>query len=1018
MTSWAGGEAPDNQNGFELPPWDADEDTGYETYSASFGQHRLWFMQQLEPGSATYSVPLAVRLSGELDAGVLQRAVDVLVSRHEVLRTCLAEHGGLPEQVVSGECRVPVELFDFSPVPDAGERERRIAALVADVAAQPFDLAVAPLLRVVLARAGPREHVLVLNMHHAVTDGSSFGVLGRELSALYAAFQSGRDAGLAALPVQYGDFAEWQRDAMSAGRWSDQLDFWRRELKDWPAVLDLPSDHPRPAVRTSRGAAVELCIPAGTAAAVRGLSRELGGTVHMVLMTAFQAFLHQLTGQERFLVGTAVAGRRAAVVEDLIGFFVNTLPVRADFTGSPSFAEAFARVQRSLLDAYANQDVPLDQIVQAVGPPRDPSRTPLFQAILTYGPDPLSTLHLPGTAAGSYALALSQGAHSDVDVVIYDDGETLTGFVQYPQDILDEGTASRWRDELLAMLSACMAAPGRPLARPAHTPLLPTNGLPDACGAAPGVGLPRNETARLVAEVWTGALGKAQVTPDEDLFQGGGDSLLAMLIVNRVEAVTGRKVPIGDFLRQPTVSAMASLVDSAGQPDPGPGPRPREDHSSRPSASFGQHRLWFMQQLEPGSATYSVPLAVRLSGELDAGVLQRAVDVLVSRHEVLRTCLAEHGGLPEQVVSGECRVPVELFDFSPVPDAGERERRIAALVADVAAQPFDLAVAPLLRVVLARAGPREHVLVLNMHHAVTDGSSFGVLGRELSALYAAFQSGRDAGLAALPVQYGDFAEWQRDAMSAGRWSDQLDFWRRELKDWPAVLDLPSDHPRPAVRTSRGAAVELCIPAGTAAAVRGLSRELGGTVHMVLMTAFQAFLHQLTGQERFLVGTAVAGRRAAVVEDLIGFFVNTLPVRADFTGSPSFAEAFARVQRSLLDAYANQDVPLDQIVQAVGPPRDPSRTPLFQAILTYGPDPLSTLHLPGTAAQHYPVLQQAARCDINMEITCADDLLRAVIEYSTELFERVTIECHFATFLQLLERARPAPGIPGKAEVEP
>jgi non-ribosomal peptide synthetase component F len=264
-------------------------------------------------------------------------------------------------------------------------------------------------------------------------------------------------------------------------------------------------------------------------------------------------------------------------------------------------------------------------------------------------------------------------------------------------------------------------------------------------------------------------------------------------------------------------------------------------------------------------------------------------------------------------------------------------------------------------------------------------------------------AGGSPDLPELEIQYGDFAEWQRDALDAGRWSDQREFWGRELAGWPLELDLPADWPRPPVRSSRGASVRFELPAGTAAGVRALAAELGGTVHMVLMAAFQAVLAELSGQERFTVGTAVAGRGPAAVHDLIGFFANTLPVPADCAGSPDFGELFARARHRLLRAYAHQDLPLDQIVQAARPPRDPSRTPLFQAIITYGTDPLSHLHLTGLTTCPYAVLTDVAQCDLNLQILENGQNMEATMQYSTELFTRSSIDGTIDGFLGMIGR---------------
>ncbi|MFI5780656.1 condensation domain-containing protein [Nocardia sp. NPDC051570] len=497
-----------------------------------------------------------------------------------------------------------------------------------------------------------------------------------------------------------------------------------------------------------------------------------------------------------------------------------------------------------------------------------------------------------------------------------------------------------------------------------------------------------DDLERSIADIWSQLLGE-DPGPHDRFFDSGGDSLLAIRLLSRVEARTGHGIELTEFLRQPTVSGLAAALRTPATADAAAIERRGLD-SAR--VSFGQYRLWFMQQLEPGSATYNVLWAVRITGALDLTRLQAAVDVVVARHEALRTCFADRAGEPEQIVRADARVRLEVDDVAP--------EVISEHVDRFAARPFDLTRAPLLRAAVARVSATDHLFVVNVHHAVTDGRSMEIFAREISLCYNAFTAGTEPELPELPVQYGDYAEWQRDGMTAGRWDDQIAFWRTELADWPLVLDLPADRPRSPVRGSAGATLHFTIP--DSAGIRSAARRLGGTVHMFLMTAFQAAMARISGQERFLVGTAVAGRPVISVEDVIGFFANTLPIKADCSGAPTFSELFDRVRHHLLRAYANQDLPLDQIVHAVRPPRDTARTPLFQTVLTFVPDPTTHLRLGAAEAANHVVLPRVSRVDFLIEVTDTTHAFDAVLEYSTELFDRTTAEKYLATFLEELD----------------
>ncbi|WP_330253417.1 condensation domain-containing protein [Nocardia sp. NBC_00565] len=947
---------------------------GVTVYAASFGQRRLWYAQRLEPASPIANVPLAIRLRGNFDLAAWQRAVDVVVDRHDALRTCFADRGGTPEQVVLDTCRVRVEVEE---IPES------VAADFLDrVATTPFDPTVAPLLRIALARFADEDHLLAISMHHAITDGRSYDVLLRELSDSYAAIRRGAIPDPPELAVQYGDYAEWQQDAVAVGRWADQAEFWRAELADVPLLLELPTDRPRPSVRSSAGETIPFVVAAPTAAGIRDAARRLGGTVHMALMAAFQALLADIAGQDRFVVGTAVSGRGPAAVEDLIGFFVNTIPVKADCSGMPTFPELFGRVREHLLRAYAHQDLPLDHIVDAVRPPRDPARTPLFQAILTYSPHPLAEFRLPDVELGYVPVAPSGGCHSDLDLIVYDDGKQLQGYLIRPAALIDDERACGWVAALLGLLADIAAGSDRALctgARP--TPPVTAREAAPSGTAADG---PRTDLQRFVADIWAQVLGANAVGVRDDLFACGGDSLQALRLLSRVETGTGRSIALADFLREPTVAGLAALLGDATNPGAADRPSvplgPSERIPAR--ASYGQHRLWFMQRLEPDSTTYTVPVAARVRGALDLVALQRAADVIVERHDVLRTRFADTGSIPEQIVEADFRVSLQVEE---IPEAAAMD-----FVDRITGIPFDLTTLPLFRIAVARFGAADHLVVLAMHHAIADGWSIDLLFRELSLCYNAFQAGTVPVLPDISVRYGDYAEWQRAMAEAGHWDGQSSFWRTELADWPLILDLPTDRQRPAIRTAHGRSLHFTIPPATTAGIRAAARRYGGTVHMVLMAAFQAVLAELSGQDRFVVGTAVSGRGPAAVDNVVGFFVNTIPVKVDCSGAPSRPELFDRVRRNLLRAYTNQDLPLERIVDAVRPPRDLGRTPLFQAVLTFATDPCAELRLGATQIESHSVLQDAARTDLTVEIHDTTPALDGVVEFSTDLFDRVTV----------------------------
>ena len=430
-----------------------------ETYPLSFAQQRLWFLNNFEPESPEYNIPQAFRIEGDLDRQVMQRALREVARRHEALRTTFRSIEGEPAQVVAQVVDMEVPFTDarvrVSDPADAWAEALRLAA--AD-AREPFDLTLGPLMRARLYRTGEREHLLYYNVHHIAYDGWSIGVFARELAAIYDAFAAGLPSPLPELPVQYLDFALWQRQWLSGETLETQLAYWRRQLASVPP-LELPTDRPRPAVRTHNGAAVPLVLAEALQRDLRAFAQREESTLFIVLMAAFKALLHHWTTQEDVSVGTLIANRRLPEVEAMIGFFANSLVLRGDLSGDPTFRELLRREREVSLDAYAHQDLPFEKLVEELNPPRDMARTPLFQVMLILLNAPGEAMDLPGLKLQPVAID-SRTSKVELTVYLTDSARGIEGFVEYNLDLFDAGTMARLIDHYTRVLAAVVADPG------------------------------------------------------------------------------------------------------------------------------------------------------------------------------------------------------------------------------------------------------------------------------------------------------------------------------------------------------------------------------------------------------------------------------------------------------------------------------------------------------------------------------------------------------------------------------
>ncbi|WP_199351108.1 non-ribosomal peptide synthase/polyketide synthase [Haliangium ochraceum] len=522
---------------------------------------------------------------------------------------------------------------------------------------------------------------------------------------------------------------------------------------------------------------------------------------------------------------------------------------------------------------------------------------------------------------------------------------------------------------------------------------------------------PRDDIEAAILRLWQQVLAVDELGVGDDFFAAGGHSLLATQLISRVNAAFAIALPLRVVFDAPTVAAMATEVRACAGDAPSD-IAPRERIAARAQQgpaplSFAQRRLWFLDQFEPGNPAYNISEFVHLRGALDVAVLRRSLSEVVRRHEVLRTRFAAagpDGQGPVQIIDPPAAEPLAL----PIIDLGhlsgdERAQRCQELALAAVRAPFDLSTGPLLRVQLVRLDEGEHVLLLVIHHIVSDGWSTGVLTRELGALYRAFSRGEDSPLAPLSLQYADFSAWQQAWLESPALSAQMDYWRQQLAGDDEPLSLPSDRPRPAIRTDRGGTTTFAIEAEVLASLRALGAREHASLFMVLLAALDVLLVRYSRQEDIRVGTYIANRNRPELEDLIGFFLNTLVLRSDCSGDPGFRELLGRVAATTLEAYANQDVPFEKLLETLQPTRDMRHTPLFQVLLVLQNTPAPQSEDGALELLPYELAGEAhAHFDLTLWVTEKDGGLLATLEYNADLFDHATAErmaAHYHTLLR-------------------
>ena len=958
-----------------------------------------------------YTAQLSFELTGAFDAAAMRSAVAALLRLHPNLRAGFRSRpNGQPIQIVPFEVAVPWTETDLSGLA-AGEQEAALRELLDADRLRRFDLARPPLVRFALARMGPQRHYLVFTHHHILLDGWSLPVLMQQLFALY--LRGGDPAGLPAVPP-YRSYLAWlagqDRRAATAA--------WERELSDLDTGTRLfPAAEPASVAPATRS----VTLPAALTAAVQALARDRRMTISMVVQSAWAVLLARLTGRDDVLFGTTVSGRppEVAGIEQMVGLFINTVPVRVRVDPDEPAAALLDRVRAEQSALLPYHHVGLADLHRLAGVGE------LFDTVVVFENYPVDTEGLEELADG---LRIEPGPvwganHYPLTMVLSLGDGVLRLQADYRPDLFDEPAIDRVLAAYRQLLEALVADPDRPL---------PATGLPDLpdlpelghAGPQP-VGdvrprrerqanrLPRTAREEILCRLFAEVLGVARIGVHDNFFVRGGHSLLAVRLVSRIRRVFGTELPIRTLFEAPTAAQLARRLDDAAG-----AVRPTLGRAGRPAEvplSYAQQRLWFINELEGPGPAYNIPVAVRLSGPVDPSALGQALADVVGRHEVLRTVFGTVEGQPVQRVLPDI-TPVELV-VSPVTEAS-----LPGRIEQASSHVFDLRSDLPVHAELLTLDPGEHALVLVVHHIACDGWSFAPLLGDLSTAYAARIAGSTPRWRPLPVQYIDYALWQRELLGHDTDPDsalrqQADFWRRTLADLPAELALPTDRPRPAAATHRGDLVTFTLPAQLHRALLALAQAEGATLFMVLQAAWATLCTRLGAGTDIPLGTAVAGRTDEALEDLVGFFVNTLVLRTDTGGDPTFRALLRRVRDADLAAFSHQDLPFERLVELVNPVRSLGRHPLFQTMLaldsTAGAGEQS---LAGVEVRPVAVPVQTVKFDISLTLSesydAADEPAGVVgsLVFATDLFDRDTAERLAARYERLLTAAADGPDL--------
>ncbi len=901
---------------------------------ASFGQDRFWRLDQLNPGNPAWSVPVRFRLTGSLNTGLVERAFNEIVQRHEVLRTTLTgqsgtEQGGELLQEVHPELSICVPVTDLRHLSKT-ERDSEVDRISMREARWRFDLAQAPLLRVNLLQVEDEEHVLLVNAHHTVVDYASVGIIAGELGAFYTAYSRGLKPSLADLPVQYGDYSVWQREQADGEAIKQELTYWKRQLADLP-LLDFATDKPRKATPSFDATITSILLPNTLTDSFRELANREGVTFFNAMLSVLSTLLNQYTGQTDFGVATQVGGRAGTEIESLVGLFVNTVVLRPDLSGDPTFRQLMGRMQETGAQSIAHSNVRFEQIFKELRPRDYPSHHNFFRINFICQRDPVKPQEFEGVKL-TVIPSKSQGALYDLHVFLVGRNEGWRLACEYNTDLYDASTITRLLADYRQLLENVVANPDLAIS-----------------------GYPVPDSAKLRRQMRESTSPGA--APQTDMMVAGGES----------EAESKPEAE--------------SKSESWAMP-----------------ASVAQQRFWSLEQFSPGNPALHMRACMRLNGALNVAILEQSLEALTDRHETLRTTFDNREDDKReddkreddlyQVISARRDIPLPVTALDHIPEA-DREAKLQIFIREEASLPFDLVRGPLARARLFRLGEQEHVMMITTHHILADGWSQNVMQRDLWGFYEAFSESREPSLPPIAVQYADYVQFQREWLASDAAREETEFWKTRLASPLPVLDIPIDHPGVEQAVPQGPMETLLFPVDLTQSLKRLSQSHDASMFMVMLAAYGAMLHRSTGQEDMLIGSPVANRRAET-EALIGPFSGPVSLRLNLSGNPTMRELLGRVRDITVEALGHTDLPFEVLLDHLDVRSVNRRNPLSQCYFFYQLAFLQPRVLKDLTVTPLPDFGLGTHFELQMGLLDRGEGLRAQLEYNPALFAPATI----------------------------
>lgn len=969
-------------------------------YPATSMQQGMLYHSMLDAGA--YVSQIYPTFTGVLSTDHFRQAWQLVVDRYDILRTVFVGEGEQLHQLVVKTAQVPWFEEDLRSLSEDQQAQRFEEARQQDKASG-FDPTQAPMLRIRVFKLADNRFKVLWSSHHMLLDGWSTPLVYRDVMAAYQALLSGDSIRLPAV-VPYSNYISW----LQAQDREAAADYWKKHLSDLhrstPLVLDrMPGDrkqgHQSRSIQLSKDASDKL----------QAFAKRSQTTVNTLTQLAWGLLLHRYSGEKTVAFGATISGRPAAVpdVESMVGLFINTIPVKISFEQT-EVSQLLSTLQRSFQDSNDFGYLPLAEVqsYSAVA-----HGMPLFDSLIAFENFPIDAATGTTADASDRGLAMDGlGADEQTNyklTLVATMQEVLTISCRYRGEDFSELAVERMLEQLVFFLAQLPVAGSvetielpedefhAQLRRTAHSA---DTSVPVAQQtSAQAVVRPRTQTEADMLEIWQEVLAVEISSIRDGFFDLGGNSLKAMRVAGHVAAHFGIERSLKALFLHNTIESLSRYVDSQMQVVREQ--IPVVDKNAALPLSFAQQQLWVVDQVNGGSAHYNMSFALRLRGELDHDALRKSLDTIIERHAVLRTVFARTEKGPVQVIQPPAPLDFSVFDLRGLRGVSQNEA-VAAHMSAEASTAFDLERDWLLRLRLLVLGEHDHVLLLTMHHIASDGWSIGVLSSEFVALYTAHCEGQEAVLPELGIQYADYAHWQRSTL-VDEMDRQWQHWDRVLRGAPAVHSLPLDKPRPAQQKFAGAVHGHVIGRDALSVLNALAKRHDATLFMVLQSAFAILLSRWSREKDIVLGSPVAGRTHKQLGGLIGFFVNTVVFRYLLDPGKRFSEVLDESRQQAIDAFANQDIPLEMLVERLQPERSLSHSPVVQVMFSLQNQHMGELRLPGLEIEGVGQAVPVAKFDLELDAVEQNGELHLGWRYATSIFGAASIERMAASFEVLL-----------------